>query len=73
MEKLDRIDTNRVPDGICQYGAQEKQVRSVKQHGYPIDFWDDQTAEAEETKLEAVVTWLVCLVLIGVAAYAMTL
>ena len=73
MEKLDRIDTSRVPDGVCHYGAQEKQVRAVNQHGYPIDFWDDNTAESEETKLEAVVTWLVCLVLIGVAAYAMTL
>lgn len=61
MEKLDRIDTRKVPDGMCRHGA--------------VDFWDDETTtvEAEETKLEAFVTWLVCLVLIGVAAYAMTL
>lgn len=57
---MDKIDTSRMKDNEIS-------------HGYPIDFWDDQTAEAEETKLEAFVTWLVCLVLIGVAAYAMTL
>lgn len=58
MEKLDRIDTRKIPDGMCRHGA--------------VDFWDDETTtvEAEETAFERRVTWFVCAVIVGLSAFA---
>lgn len=58
MEKLHRIDTSNIKKGTCQ-------------HGYPIDFWDDeaQTVEAEETSFDRRITWAVCAVIVGVSAF----